>query len=185
MATVSEKLLSAEEYLEVAAEDERPTELVRGRIIDITPPFFPHGRTCSRVDRLIGGYVEERGLGHVVCNDSGVVTERNPDTVRGADFAFYSYARLPKEPVPQRYPSVAPDLVIEVRSPNDRWGQILAKVAEYLEAGAGVVCVLDPQTETARVFRPDGDIAILAGDQELAFPDVLGELRVPLRRLFE
>ena len=35
-------------------------------------------------------------LGRVVTNDSGIVTQRDPDTVRGADVAYYSYARLPK-----------------------------------------------------------------------------------------
>ena len=35
--------------------------------------------------------MDEHDLGHVLSNDSGVITERDPDTVRGADISFYSY----------------------------------------------------------------------------------------------
>ena len=63
-------------------------------------------------------FCDEHNLGHVVSNDSGVVTERDPDTVRGADVAFYSYGRVPPGPFPRGYLAVAPELVFEVRSPT-------------------------------------------------------------------
>jgi Uma2 family endonuclease len=121
----------------------------------------------------------------VVTNDSGVVTERDPDSVRGADVAFYSFALIPPGPLPRGYLSVAPELVFEVRSPGDRWSQIHAKVAEYLEAGVKVVCVLDEQTQQAHVFTADQPPRILKADEELTLPEVLGEFRVLVRRFFE
>ena len=57
------------------------------------------------------------------------ITERDPDTLRGADFAFYSYTQVPKGSFPKRgYLKVPPDLVVEVRSPDDRWKNILSIV---------------------------------------------------------
>src|ERR1700758_5137292 len=115
MATV-ETLLTAEEY-RLLPDNGQPTELVRGRIVPLNMPYPRHGEICSRVDRLVGFYVDEQRLGRLVTNDSGVVTERGPDTVRGADIAFYSYQRIPPGPLPQGYLDVLPEAVFEVRSP--------------------------------------------------------------------
>jgi hypothetical protein len=60
----------------------------------------------------------------------------------------------------------------------------LAKVGEYLEAGVGVVCVLDPQTEVLHIYAEDKDEELHGGD-ELTIPDHLPGLRVPVRRFFE
>lgn len=137
-----EPLLTAEQFAG-RPDPGHPEELVRGRIVPTPMPKPRHGHLCNRAGRLLGNYCEEHHLGWVFNNDTGVVTERGPDTVRGADVAFYSYARLPEGDLPDRYPDVAPDLVIEVLSPSDRWPKVLAKVAEYLDAGTAIVVVLD------------------------------------------
>src|SRR5258708_37197012 len=124
-------LMTAEEFAR-RPDPGHPEELVRGRVVPVPVPDRRHGQICSKVCRLLGNFAEEHDLGHVLNNDSGVITARQPDTVRGADVAFYSYNRLPKGPLPVLYPEVAPDLVVEVRSPGDRWPEALAKVAEYL-----------------------------------------------------
>jgi Uma2 family endonuclease len=133
---------------------------------------------------LIGSYVRERGLGRVVGNDSGILTERNPDTVRGADMAFYSYARVPPGPLPQGYLDVLPELVFEVRSPTDRWPRVLRKVSEYLDAGVTAVCVLDQVSETVQVYRVDEATRTLHGDDELKLPDILRDFAVAVQRFF-
>jgi Uma2 family endonuclease len=184
MATVAETLTSADEYLRMP-DIGRPTELVRGKIVTMNPPLFRHGQVCSQTDRLVGGFAEAAGIGRTTCNDSGVITERDPDTVRGADVAFYSYERLPKDVIPEGYAPVAPDLVFEVLSPHDRWSHVLAKVAEYLNAGVTVVCVLDPQDETAQLYRADRPVQILTSGDELTIPEVLGDFRVPVHRFFQ
>ena len=65
-----------------------PQELVRGVVVDMPPPKFRHGKVCNRVANLLTTFVDEHELGHVLGNDSGVVTERHPDTVRGPDVYF-------------------------------------------------------------------------------------------------
>jgi len=118
----------------------------------MSPPTARHGQICGETYYLLRGHVEHHELGHVRCNDSGVITERDPDTVRGLDISFYSYAKVPKVKIRKGYLDVVPDLVVEVRSADDRWGDILAKVHEYLDAG---VIVLDPEPEGAYVFHSD------------------------------
>ena len=66
--------------------------------------------------------------------------------------SFYSYARMPRGPLPRGYLDVVPELVFEVRSPTDRWSKMLVKVSEYLEAGVTVVCLVDEGTENVHVF---------------------------------
>ena len=94
-------LMSAEEFgaLPTAA---RPMELVRGRIQKMNVPGPRHGQLCGRMVQILTNFADERQLGHVLCNDSGIVTERDPDTVRGIDVSFYSFSRLPKGPLPPR-----------------------------------------------------------------------------------
>ena len=81
--------------------------------------------SVSRLGESWATYAEEHDLGRVMSNDSGIITERDPDTVRGADVAYYSYARLPKGPLPAGYGPEVPELVIEVRSSGDSWREIL------------------------------------------------------------
>ena len=109
----------------------------------------------------------------------------HPDTVRGADVCYNSYTRLPKGPLPEGYLPVAPELVVEVRSPTDRWLQVIAKVGEYLNAGVTVVCVLDPDPETAHLFYSDQPTRVLTADEDWAVPERFGDFRVPVRRFFE
>jgi Uma2 family endonuclease len=184
MATVAEKLLTAEEYGELP-DNGQPTELVRGRIVPLNMPAPRHGEICVVTIYLLKRFLEDHPLGRVVSNDSGVITERDPDTVRGGDVAFYSYQRVPPGPLPRGYLPVVPELVFEVRSPTDRWGAILAKVAEYLEAGVGLVCVLDEATSSAHVYRSDEPVQVFAAEQELLLPEVLPGFRAVVGRFFE
>jgi Uma2 family endonuclease len=147
-------------------------------------PFARHGEICANIVLLVGSYVMERDLERVICNDAGVITERDPDTVRGADVAFYSYTRVPKGPMPRGYSPQPPDLVFEVRSPGDRWRDVLAKVVEYVDAGVTAVCVVDEVQQTAHVYSSEQPDQILQGEEELSFPELLGDFRMKVQRLF-
>jgi Uma2 family endonuclease len=120
-----------------------------------------------------------------VTNDTRILTQRDPDTLRGADVAYYSFARLPDEENPRKYPAVAPDLVVEIRSPSEHWPAIDVKVAESLDLGVLVVCVLDPESQTACVDSADQPSRTLGPDDELTFAECLPEFRVLVRSLFK
>lgn len=133
----------------------------------------------------LGAFVEARDLGHVMTNDSWVLADRGPDTVRGSDVFFCSYSRLPKGKIPDELIEAVPELVFAVRSPSDRWNQMVAKMLEYLDAGVFVVVILDPKTESASVFRPEDRQVVFESTDQLVVPDVLPDFAVAVRSLFE
>ena len=178
------ELMTAEEFGR-RPDPGHPEELVRGRVVGMPPADRKHGYVCGQAYYLLRQFVEEHGVGRVMSNDSGVITARNPDTVRGADVAYYSYARLPKGPLPTGYGPEAPELVVEVRSASDRWGEILEKVSEYLNAGVLVVCVLDPERQIAHVFSVNDSPQRLGVEEELILPEILHDFRVRVGRFFE
>jgi Uma2 family endonuclease len=179
----TEALLTAEDYL-LLPDNGQPTELVQGRLVPMNMPMPRHGEICSTTVLIVGNFLDGHDLGRILCNDSGVITNRGPDTVRGADVAYYSYDRVPKGPLPMGYLSVAPEAVFEIRSPGDRWSEILAKVAEYLKAGVLRVCVLDQQSETIRVYSADEPEERLTEDQQFTLPGILPGFSVPVARFF-
>jgi Uma2 family endonuclease len=183
MAT-AEALMTAEEFGQ-RPDPGYPEELVRGRIVAMPPPDRRHGRTCLKAGRILDTHAEEHDLGRVMTNDSGIITERDPDTVRGADVAYYSYARLPRGPLPAGYGPEVPELVVEVRSSGDSWREIVLKVAEYFRAGVLKVIVLDPGSRKAHIYSVDDEPTILGPEDELTIPDLLPGFRVAVHRFFD
>jgi Uma2 family endonuclease len=176
------KLLTAAEFAEKYAD--RRYELVRGIPVETPMPTLRHGKVCLTFGRLLGNFVDEHDLGHVMGNDSFVKVESDPETVRGADVLFISYERLPKGPVPDGVLDVIPELVVEVVSPTNLWTELFGKVGEYLKAGVKVVVILDPRTETASVYRPDVVQEVLRAPDALTIPEVVPGFSVPVAKLF-
>ena len=150
----------------------------------MVPPSPRHGEICARVVYLVQRFLDDDSIGRVLCNDSAVVTERNPDTVRGADVSYYSYDRAPRGPLSAGLLSVAPDIVFEVLSPSDRWSDVHAKVAEYLHAGVRIVCLVDDGTKTVHVFHPNRPSQVMPSNAQLELADILPGFRVPVERFF-
>jgi Uma2 family endonuclease len=182
LASIGERLLTAEEYAELSLPVR--TELVRGKVVEVNQPRPRHGLFCRNVIRALDGFVAKHDLGYVFPNDTGFLTRRGPDTVRGPDVCFYSYARMPKGQVPETYTDVAPEIVFEVVSPSDRWRDVLEKVVEYLDAGVLAVCVLDPEQESAHVNTVQKVGEVLSGDDSLTFEEILPGFSVRVSDLF-
>ena len=183
MATETEILLTVEEFSR-RPDPGYPEELVKGRIVRMSIARPYHGLVCGNVSVIVGSYAKSHHLGYVL--STGVITERGPDTVRGADVAFYSYNRVPKGSLRrEEYLDVVPELVFEVLSPDDRWPKVLAKVLEYLAAGVSVVCVLDPSRRNLHLYEGEEPVRILSEHDELTLPTILGEFRVAVRDFFD
>ena len=179
----AKKLVTAEEFLERYAH--RYAELIDGGLVEFGMPSLRHGEVCSRVDRLIGNFVEDRQLGRTMANDPHILISRNPDTVRGPDVCYFSFARLPPGPAPDGVSELVPELTVEVRSPSNTWTQIFGKIGDYLRVGVTAVLVLDPDGLTASVYRADTGQQIFHTGDELTLPDVLPGFAVPVKRFFE
>ncbi len=167
------KLLTAEQFSRLPdPSDGSKQELVRGEIITMPPPGVEHGEIQGNAYMLVKGHVRARKLGRVAV-ESGVKTESDPDTVRGPDISYWSYKRLPAGKRVVGYHDLAPDLGIEIRSPDQSWSKLLEKVKEYLTAGVRMVWLIDPDERTVTVYRKRGKPRVLGEDDALTGDDVL------------
>ena len=159
-------------------------ELVEGRIVMLSPTGSRHGSVELNFGEALRAFVRPRGLGLVKVGDVGIYTHRNPDTVRGADVLFIS-----KEHVAQlkssAYLDVAPDLVVEVMSPDDRWLDVSEKLGEYFQIGVRLVWVANPKDQTVTAYRSLTDLRQFAEKDTLPGDDVLPGFSVSVASLFE
>lgn len=146
-------LMTADELLHVNIPGKQ-VELVHGVLVVREPPGFQHGAIMATLGTLLKQHVDANGLGLVLVGDPGFKVATDPDTVRGPDIAFIRRERVPR-PLPVGFAAFPPDLVVEIRSPSDRPGDILGKVADWLAAGTRLVWVIDPLHRIAHVYRPD------------------------------
>jgi Uma2 family endonuclease len=164
-------LMTAEE-LEQFDLPGKSTELVRGRLIVREPPSAYHGHVAARLLFLLGQHVYGRKLGRLFGQETGFRIESDPDTVRAPDVAFASFERQPE--IPRRgYAEFAPELVAEILSPDDRPGEVLSKVGDWLDAQARLVWVIDPIRRETRVYRADGTQTTVGENGALDGEDVL------------
>jgi Uma2 family endonuclease len=167
VTTVTERLLTAEEFACLPeAEDGGRMELVEGRVVMAPPPGAQHGKRSIRVTAYLLAFVEQHRLGEVL-PEVGFRLRQEPDAVRAPDSAFLAAARIPASGLPSCYIEGAPDLAVEVMSPNDRERDVLTKVGEYLDAGAGRVWVVRAATRTVSVYSAGGDVFTLHSDDTL------------------
>jgi len=160
-------------------------ELVRGELVEMTPPGFRHGEIIVRIAHLLREHVRPRRLGRVVCADPGFLLERNPDTVLAPDVAFVSYQRLPPGDSPTGYPALAPELVVEVMSPSDSPGDVQAKTEAWLSFGVDIVWLVDPSTRTVAVYEGGKPVRLLSETDRLSCESPLPELDGDIREFFE
>lgn len=181
MTTATETLLTAEEFANLP-DDGMRRELVRGKVTMTPPPGFEHGLLTIRLGVLIQPYLDQQRLGRLVA-EAGTILTRQPDTVRGPDLSYYSYVRLPGTNRPRSYPNVLPEVVFEIRSPNDSWPEVMQKVAEYLAAGI-IAVVIDPVPRTVHLFEPNQAPRQLGPADPFALPNLWPGLSFAVGDLF-
>lgn len=177
-----QRLVTAEE-LERMGEQDFGFELVRGQLVPVTPPGGEHGLLTVFLTGELQQFARARGLGRVY-SESGYVLTRNPDTVRGPDVSFVCIARPAGIKGPLGFITGAPDLAIEIRSPDNTLAALAEKASDYLEAGGRLVWVVDPPSRTVRVYRPGQPVQVLSGKATLDGEDALPGFKLPLTRLF-
>jgi len=173
--------MTADELLRLGLSDKR-TELVHGQLVVREPAGYRHGEVAARLLASLYNFVDSHALGRVLTAETGFVLRRNPDTVRAADVAFVRRERVPVPP-PGGFAEIPPDLVIEVLSPNDRPGEVLSKIGDWLAAGVPLVWLIDPQRGDARVYRADGTQNHLGEQDSLDGESVVPGFRWPLENL--
>ncbi len=175
------QITSAEQLLH--APDLGRCELVRGELIMMSPSGFEHGRVVTRVSTPLDCFVSSQGLGVVLGAETGFCIGRDPDTVRAPDVAFVRAERVPRAPSKGFFPG-APDLAVEVLSPDDRAGEVLAKVQDWLGAGCRRVWVVDPRTHTVTVYRSVADIVLVRENDILIDDGLLPGFQLRVSEIF-
>jgi Uma2 family endonuclease len=158
-------------------------ELVEGRIVPMSPTGFLHGEIEAFFVEKLRAFVGARKLGKVATGEAGVYIRRNPDTVRGADVLFISNERVAK--IQSRsYLDVAPELIVEVLSPNDAWTEVTQKLREYFTIGVLLVWIVDPEARVIYAYRSMTDVREFTADDMLPGDDVLPGFSVQVAQLF-
>lgn len=180
MATT--RLMTAEDLLHLA--DECRYDLIRGELIRMSPAGRRHGRIAATIARLVGNHVAEHEQGEVHGAETGFILARDPDTVLAPDFAFVRAERLTPDLDDEGYLPLAPDLVVEVVSPNDRMTDVTDKVMAYLDAGVQLVWIVQPRQRIVTVYGQDDVIHVYREDDEIDCGEVIPGLRIPVSEIF-
>ena len=178
----TDRLIEAREFQQMPDDGYRH-ELVAGYVVSEPFPTLRHDRVRGRIERLLYAHVTEHALGEVFC-DLGYLLAERPDTVRGPDVSFVARARL--EGIDERrWFRGAPDLAVEILSPSNRPGEIHAKVADYLAAGARQCWVVDSERWRVAVYRQLLFPMHLSAVDVLDGGDVLPGFSIRVGALFE
>lgn len=145
-----EGLITAEELARFP--DLEPCELVRGRIVHLSPAQPIHGLFEGRLGIPLGVYAQSSGRGHILFGEVGLWTRRGPDTVRGADLVFISKERWARRNR-KGFLEIPPELAVEILSPDDRRGEVQEKVEEYIALGVDLVWIVDPEHRCVLAYR--------------------------------
>jgi len=176
------RVLYTAEDLEQLPSDAR-YELIRGELCAMPNNSADHGNKTMRISTSVAYFVDENALGECFAAETRFTIETDPDTTLGPDFAYISKERLAD--IPERgYLRLAPDLVIETRSPNETGAGFALKISRWLSAGVREAWAVDPATQTLVIHRAGVAPRILTVDDTLTGGDVLPGYSMPIRRLF-
>ena len=178
------RLITADELLRLYSEGVRG-ELIRGVLCETMPTGHEHGKIVINLGAELRNYVKSRKLGSLTASDSGVWLERDPDTVREPDIAYFSAEKIPLDARVTGYAEVVPDLVVEVVSPGDSRREANDKALMWLSYGARLVWVVYPETRTVDAYREGGAVSTLTEDGALDGLDALPGFICPVADLFD
>jgi Uma2 family endonuclease len=178
---VDSRLISGSELYEMDVPG--PCELVEGRIVPVSPTGVEHADIESRLNVALSLFLRERELGRVLVGEIGIYTRRNPDSVRAADVVVISKERLPAGR--QRgFLEVAPELVIEIMSPSDRWLTVRQKLEEYFSIGVDRVWIVEPDNRAVLVFHSSTGVQKLDHEETILGEGILEGFTLPVADLF-
>lgn len=185
---VQEKFYTAGDLWELSHSAEYADmhlELSEGELIVMTPAGGEHGEATFQLGRYIGNFVYDNDLGRCTAAETGYILHKNPngrDVVRAPDVGFVKKERA-LDGFPKNYIPLAPDLAVEVVSPNDEAQDIDKKVQEYLRYGTRLVWVVYPATKSVMVYTLDSIFRLIL-DDSLDGGDVLPGFSLPLKKIF-
>ncbi|MBI4640573.1 MAG: Uma2 family endonuclease [Candidatus Tectomicrobia bacterium] len=172
MATTTEIVLNPEKEYEIVAGQPEEKEMGGAR----------HGGVGARLIGRLGMHVEAHRLGGVYGPDTTFQMGQNE---RIPDVSFVSAARIPEGGEPEGIWPIAPDLAVEIISPNDLFEKVISKMREYFAAGVRQVWLISPEHKTVTIYRSPTQDSILSEEDELVGDDVVPGFRCRISELFQ
>ncbi|MDP9311774.1 MAG: Uma2 family endonuclease [Chloroflexota bacterium] len=177
------QLITSDDLLQMPDDGFR-YELVRGELRRMSPASYRHGKIIINITLSLGQHVRDHQLGDVFAAETGFKLTADPDTVRAPDVSFVRRERVEAVGATEGYWPGAPDLAVEVISPNDLYTDVEEKVIEFLAAGTGMVLVVNPRKHTVTVYRALADISILTEDDTINGEEVVPGWMLAVRDVF-
>ena len=172
LATTEMKLLTADDLLRLYSKGVRG-ELIRGVLCETMSTGGEHAEIVVELSAELRNFVKPRRLGRVAASDAGVLLEREPDTVREPDIAFFSVDKIPRGARVRGYYEVAPDIVVEVASPSDSAREVNDKARMWLSYGVRLVWAVYPDARRVDVHQQSGAMRTLTDGDTLDGGDAL------------
>jgi len=166
---------------ETILDPDKLYEIVNGQPEEKEMPGARHGGICGRLARKLGGFIETNELGELYPETSFQIGQNE----RIPDLAFVSAARIPPEGEPETKWPMAPDLAVEVISPNDLHEKVYTKMMGYLAAGVRQVWLVSPEHQMVTIYRSAVDIIAFPKESELVSEDLFPGFRCPLGEIFK
>jgi len=175
--TTAKRKMTEEEFMRLP-DDGRKYELVDGEAKEV-PAGVKHDAIVAHIIVLLAPFV--KNLGFLAASSAGfrMVT----GNIRSPDVSFVLRERLPEGKPPKGFMDGAPDLAIEVISPNEDWVDMGRKLGEYFMSGAKQVWLIDPDAVTVTVYKSLTDVQVFHADDEIAGGDLLTEFRCKVANL--
>ena len=167
------------------AADLGPCELIDGEVVLMSPGGFGRSACVGNIHFVIRSFIEGKSLGHVLTSELGLHVRRQPPRSRGADVAYISYNRLPKENPPWGFLTVPPELIVELSRDDITWQKVEEKIADYHAFGVDEVWYVDPEARTLRRFPRSGTPSVIHDGDFVDGGVILPGFRVPLTRFFD
>jgi Uma2 family endonuclease len=183
MATKGNQILSTltlDQFLGLA-ETKPASEYACGEVLQKPMPDVPHAAIQFFLGAVLYPFLAQTGLGRGFTELRCVFGPPGRERTYVPDLVFVSRQHLP---ITQRHLHRAPDLAVEILSPDQHWAQFLDKIQFYLLHGVRLVWVIDPATSTVTVQVPGEDARILRPGDHLDGGDVLPGFSLPIAEMF-
>ncbi|MEG4963461.1 MULTISPECIES: Uma2 family endonuclease [unclassified Microcoleus] len=155
-------------------------ELEDGRLSVMGPSDIVSSEISSRLIAFLFAWINPRRLGRVFDSAGGFIM---PDTnVKAPDVSFVRAARLRQSP--RYFGELVPDLVVEIKSQSDRIKPIETKVLKFIELGATVGILIDPDEETVTIYRSTGEPIVLGNGDILTVAELFPGWELPVSELW-
>lgn len=175
------KKLTLSEYLELPQDDSH-CELIEGKAVPKMSPKRFHSRVTGAIFLLLNEWIEDRGE---IGIEWGIVLKRKgEDWLPIPDLLYISYNRLPLDRFEDEACPIPPELVIEIISPGQSFGNLSGKATDYLQAGVNRVWLIDSQAKSITIFYPDAPPQTKREDDSLQ-DELLPELQLTVKQIFQ